>query len=645
MTKSKKNVTQPKDEDSSSIEAAMEAPEVPAVIDKDDPRGLLPVRALGTDLIVTFMEFGRGIGPGESDWVELGFMPAGTEFRRVADRYYPNTDIILFPQTLTVPSDLLAEGVYEVAIRISISEVNPKESVRKTLPIDKTQPNIGRQPLAVTFPAELGGTITETYLTEHGQVIVEVPWYDDVRAKDRAVYFWTNQKIPPDSEVAIREQEFSQEDIDNGKLQITVYADEIRPWGEGKRYLYYWLRDLAGNTGPKSYLSEITVDLTPAPGALPPPRVPLSSRGMVDRQQAREGVHVEIVEYDLADTTHWVAIFWDGIALDEFQVDPAAFPLDATVPWPTLHAKGDGPLRAKVYYKIRQGSTYGPSSPDISVLVNLTLAGQDHDEAPALINKRLAKVEVRGQRSDIPDTLLTDDYGLDAKATLTLYDAPNPSELLELYWGNYPGPVATYTVKDGDTAGKPIEFTIPWSVIDTDKENPALPVRYTTSNGINQQESLPKPVKVSIVILDDLKEPTFPHAGKYVTLNCCARPRLWEGVTVRVPADPRFEPGDTLILVWQGCSGQNGTDPIDGAYAEIPCELASSQTLQAIDIVVTDFDTLIAPMVNNGSGLAYYKLQRAGVTIGVSKEDFVIINRTMPSGAVCSPTHDTCVDN
>jgi len=29
---------------------------------------------------------------------------------------------------------------------------------------------------------------------------------------------------------------------------------------------------------------------------------------------------------------------------------------------------------------------------------------------------------------------------------------------------------------------------------------------------------------------------------------------------------------------------------------------------------------------------------------GVSKKDFVIINRTMPSGAVCSPTNETCTE-
>lgn len=627
---------------------AMEAPKVPAVIDQDDPDGLLHTNALSADLVVNFMEFVRGVGPGESDLVELGFMPAGADFSdryKVDERWYPNTDVILFPQSFRVPRNSLLPGVYEVSVMVYRSGVNGIESDRKKLTIDTTPPDFGRKPQPVIFPVELGGTITETWLSEHGEVVVQVPWYSDIRAKDRAVYYWTDRDPPLDSETPIREQEFSQDDIDNRRLHITVYADEIRHWLSGPRYLYYSLRDRAGNPGPRSFLSRIDVDLTPAPGVLPPPRVPLSARGLVDRQQARDGVRVEIDRYDFPDASHWVAIFWDDVALDEFEVDPSAFPLKATVGWPTLHGKGDGPLRAKIYYKIRQGITYGPPSPDISVAVNLTLAGPDHTDAPALLNRGLLKVEVRGAISDIPDKLRTVDYGFDAKATLLLHDNPKPMELIELFWGSYPGAVDVYQVKYTDVSGQPIEFTIPWHVIDTDKQNPDLPVYYTTSNGVNKQQSLPTPVDVSIVLIEGLKDPTFPHQDRTGTLHCCAMPRLWNGVTVRIPADPRFEEGDTLTLVWQGCEGRNGTTPIAGAHDEITREILASDVGHYVDIVVTDYETLIAPMVNNGSGLAYYKLQKLDGSRGQSKADFVIINRTMGSGKICSPTNDICQEN
>jgi len=624
---------------------AADAPDIPAVIDPADSCGLLPLTALGDDLIATFMEFGRGTTSGEEDLVELGFMQPGAEFYAVDERWYPTTDFIVFPQTLKVPRNRLIQGIYEVALRVSIYGVNPVEGKRKTLTIDTTQPNYGRKPLAVVFPPELNGTITEAFLTQEGEVSVQVPWYTDVKARDRAVYYWTDKDSPPDAETPIREQEFSEQDITDERLRITVYADEIRAWGSGKRYLYYYLRDLAGNAGPRSYLADIYVDLSPVPGALPPPRVPLSPRGLVDRQQARDGVRVEIDEYEFADPGHWVAIFWDETPLAEIQVDPAGFPLSAPVLWPTLQAKGDGPLRAKVYYRIRQGTAYGPASPDISVAVDLTVAGQDHDKAPALINANLALVDVFGEVSGIKNTLLTEDHGRPARVELALYDAPEPLQILELYWGSYPGAVAEYKVKPGDTAGQLIEFIVPWEVIDTDKQNPALPVYYTTSNGVNGQQSLTTLVRVDIVPIENLKEPTFPHGGLYGVLHCCSRPRLWEGVTVRIKADPRIEQGDTLILVWQGCAGPNGTSPIAGAYSEIVKELTTLQPGMDIDIVVQDYDNLIAPMVNNGSGLAYYRLEKRNGGRGRSRSDFVVINRTMPSGEICSPTNDLCNEN
>jgi hypothetical protein len=130
---------------------------VPAVLDPADPKGLLPLKALGDDLIVTFMDFDQGPAPDESDLVELGFMSKNGAFRKVDERWYPTNVPITFPQALKVPRDLLSEGVYEVAIQISIYGSNPNEGPRKTLTIDTTKPNFGNKPAAAEFPPELNG--------------------------------------------------------------------------------------------------------------------------------------------------------------------------------------------------------------------------------------------------------------------------------------------------------------------------------------------------------------------------------------------------------------------------------------------------------------------------------------------------------
>jgi hypothetical protein len=162
---------------------------------------------------------------------------------------------------------------------------------------------------------------------------------------------------------------------------------------------------------------------------------------------------------------------------------------------------------------------------------------------------------------------------------------------------------------------------------------------------VNQQQSLPTRVAVSIVVIEGLKEVVFPHANRDGVLHCCSRPRLWEGVTVRVKSDPLIEQGDTLTVCWQGSTGLNGSEPIKGTYGEIEKELTTLPPGEDIDIVVEDYDRLVAPMVNNGSALVYYRLKKSMGGRGISKKEFVIINRTMPSGAVCSPTNDLCEEN
>ncbi|MFJ2683701.1 hypothetical protein ACIOYV_08155 [Pseudomonas sp. NPDC087342] len=628
-------------EDSPS--ADMDAPQVPAVLDPSDPEGLLPIRALGRDLNVEFMGWDFTTVPNRIDRVELGFTPFGSTFVMVNERLYPSLITVPLPQTLTVPRGLLQGGVYEVSLRVSPSMVNPKESRRRKITIDLTKPNFGNMPDAVIFPLELNGTITEDYLNTHGQVIVEVPFYGDVTATDRALYYWTDKAIPPDTETPIREQEFSQQDIDNNFLAITVYADEIRAWPPGPCFMYYFLRDRAGNIGPRSRMSPITVDRTPLPGALLPPRVPLSPRGLIDRQHARDDVWVEIDPYDFPSSAQSIVVDWNATTLPDFPVDPAGFPLKIPVPWSTLHALGDGPLRALVSYRIRFPGL-GPPSPSISVPVNLTVAGPDHPGAPALINDRLAKLEIRGQNSDIPNTLLGIDYGLPAKATLTLFDGPEPYDEIKVYWGRVVDAVDSYEVQFGDIAGKPLEFEIPWSAIDQDKSNPHVPVYYTTSNSVNLQESQRTEVDVSIVTIDDLKEPTFPHAGVQRVLHCCSVPRIWNGVTVRIPSHPAFETDDEVIVHWQGCRSENGSDPIDGTYAAIPRTLNDDDVNDGFDLVITDYETLIAPMVNRGSALVYYELFKKNGGIGTSPDNDVIINRTMPSGEICSPTHEVWCD-
>ncbi|MGE8144131.1 hypothetical protein ACQKP7_02860 [Pseudomonas frederiksbergensis] len=623
-------------------------PRVPAILKNEDgsesPNGLLPRSALSSDLMLIVPPWSFSDAPDLQDVIRVGWRLSGLPFHSVKEYTY-DPPIPPGEKTVYVPMDLLDHGVYDLSYELEVGG-NPETSEIKRITIDRLPPNDNQQPFALQIIGVVGD-ITDDYLIEHNEVRFRVTPYVGARAKDRAIYYWTTTNSPPDDEIAIGEQEFSQTDIDNGHLIITIDEATIRNSGQGPRWIYYRLRDWAGNMGQRSSLLSVYVNLSPGPGLLKPPRVPVSARGLIDRQHAREGavdqrgVTVEIDAYANPDASDKVLISWHGIELGPLDVDPSNFPQVGYVPWNVLR-QFPGPIDVRVTYKVRRGASDSPPSPGLWLTVNLTIAGPDHANAPQLLNGNLSKVDVYGAMSVTKNTLLIEDFGLDACAELALYDDPQPGQLLELYWGAIPVPVAHYRVQPGDVAGKLVRFDVPWSAIDADKDNVALPVYYTTSNGVNQQQAPHQDVRVSIIVIDDLKEPTFPHANRFGVLDCCAKPRLWEGVWVQIPAHTAFSSGDTVDVVWQGCLGENGTSFIRGARKTFSKQLNAQEALDGFQIHVDDYPGLIAPMVNKGSALVHYTLRKLSGGRGTSQPDFVIINRTMPSGDVCSPGNETC---
>jgi hypothetical protein len=624
----------------------LEVPSVPAILKDEEGKesldGLLPRAALADDLTVIVPDWSTPFTDPIPYIVIVSWVLAGGLFTEVFRQEFDSPG----EKTLIVPRDKLDPGTYSLSYRVNYGG-NPLDSAIKRVTVDRSPPNDNQEPDRLIM-LDVTGDITDDYLSRYGEVRFQVPLYVDVKARDRAIYYWTDNPDPPDSETEIREQAFSQQDIDQKRLIITMYEADIRGRGPGQRYVYYRLRDWAGNRGPRSTLLAVFVNLNPAPGILKPPRVPLSARGLIDRQHAREGavnqraVTVEIDTYENPDPSDGVLIQWNGHDLAALDVDPGKFPQVATVPWLTLMADGPGPLDVRVSYRILRGGTPTLPSAETRVLVNLTVAGQDHANAPALLNTTLARLEVYGAISKQRNKLLTVDYGEAAEAHLALYDTPVPGEKLFLYWGAIGTPVAEYEVESGDVAGKPIRFLIPWEAIEQDKVNPSLLTWYTTSNGVNLQQADVTAVEVAIIVIENMPEPTFPHANRDGALHCCAKPRLWEGVWVHINGNAFFDEDDIVELSWQGCFGPNGTSPIDGIYDTFETKLTASQAREGFDVHVSDYERLISPMVNNGSALCSYHLRKANGGIGNSKPEFVIINRTLPSGEVCGPDNDLC---
>lgn len=618
---------------------------VPAIV-KDEsgqehPDGILLRAALDHDLEVIVPAWDFSDRPGVDDLLEVSWSQEGAAFRPVASKQF-SPPIEDGDKTMTVPRDRLEEGVFLLSYRITRRN-NSTDSSTKRITVDRTPPNENQRPGAVQFPDELVGIITDDYLARHGEVEVKVPSYLGMCALDKAVFYWSEHDPLPDGHPVAGEQVFSREEIENRRLFLAMDESGIRASGGGIRYFYYRLYDLAGNESALSYPAAIKVDLVPAPANLLPPRIPLSARGLIDRQHAREGatgqggVTVEIDAYDNAEASHFIEIDWGGQVLKEFSVDPTAFPLQSYVPWHDLVANGLGPDVVQVTYRVRYGASYSPRSPVGTAPIDFTIAGRDHAKAPALLNADLIKLEVRGAVSDLPDELTAQDEGQDARVLLPLFDDPQPGEFLEIFWGAVDELADRYEVQAGDVGGQLLELSVPWRIIEQDKNNTALPVFYITGNGVNQQLAPSTQVRVVFEPITGLPAPDIPQADASGYLNCSTTPPIWEGVTIRVDGNDNFAQGDTVDVNWLGYEDLGGLQPIPSTAFRARKVLSRDEAEHGFEVIVEPYDVHIEPMVNQASAVISYELTKLAGGYGKSQRNLFYIDRTLPSGEVCKP--------
>jgi len=625
---------------------------IPSVIEDDDPEGLLPTGSHNQPLLVQVPErWTNYAGPNEVDIVRLYWVRPNREPVPIVEHRVPGPITEdMFPLSLYVPKNSLQpDGRYEVWYEVYDFNGTAAPSKHRIVTLDSQPPSDNVQLEALLFPSNLPGlplpTITNEYLQDNNDRVefrLPLPLYTGADDRDELELFWSPTNPPTGTFATFKE--ISQAEIDAEDIRIDLTGDIIRAANQnGTFYAFYKLRDRAGNeTLIFSKPAIGAVSLITWPGRLPPPTVPRhDDDNLVHRADARAQVQAVIGNIPgPLQPNDQIELVWGGIPLPRAD---AALPLVIPVPWDVLFAQGPGPSIVSVGYNFLRGGSSRPSE-EVGINFDFTVAGQDHSNAPALLNTTLAKIEVRGPVSGLLNQLTGLDDGLPAPATLELYDHPQPLERIEVYWGSIVTPVDVYTVQPGDVAGQLIPFTIPWEAIEQDKNNRALPVYYTTDNGVNQQVSRVTEVDVSIVVIDNLKEPLFPHASSFGYLNCCSVPRLWEGVTVKIDGNVNFDGGDTVILTWQGCYNLNGTDPIPGVMDEFRKTLSSDEAINGFEIVILPYDRLIAPMENKNSGLAYYRLEKTNGGIGRSRRSVVKIDRTIPSGEVCSPTNDLCPD-
>ncbi|MDD1015412.1 hypothetical protein [Pseudomonas rubra] len=459
---------------------------------------------------------------------------------------WPYDPQAIIPLELAVPQIYLATpGPHRVSYRINMG--NPALSDEVLLNIDQTAPNAGEagsrpEPIAPIGPEGLN----EDYLAEHQGVNIRLESWSDLRLGDRVRLYWRSfsrqdDPLKPVDEFVVRDKD--------APVDLRVPADYIRNSGDGLRYLCYDWEDRSGNRGPLSHVNEISVELGSTPSPLPLPQV--EPAGLIDLDRARTGVELVINEIVDARPGDRVIGYWRGLPVGSVDLlAPLRWPVKFPVGFEVLTAAGFVERNDQVHFTWR-----GRPSRALSVELNLTVAGPD-PQGPELVNPRLAAVVVKGRAGD--DQLGAEDVDHDARVELVLYVNPQPGQVLQLYWGSHVGPAATYLIKPEDRGGATIAFSVPWAIINAVGSNPALPVYYSTFNGVNTQHAPTTRVDVQIRIIEGLARATFPGTAEGNWVNCAYQPWI-NGVKVRIPGDAqRLAENDQVTLFWVADRGQVG---------------------------------------------------------------------------------------
>ncbi len=596
---------------------------IPSVIDESDPEGLLPTGSQNRKLLVEVPErWPEYAIENEVDTVRLYWMRPLREPVLVDEVELPGPITEdMFPYPLKVSQNLLQpDGRFEVWYAVAISAGGAgAPSEHRFVTVDTQPPSYDKQLEELLFPSNLPGKIiTEEYLQNNNDKVefrLPLPLYTGAKKGDVLELFWSPTNPP--TEPSVTTKPISDAEIIAEDIRVDLSGNDIRaPNQNGMFHAFYKLRDRAGNeTLTFSKPATGTVSLIPWPSLLPPPTVPLhDDDNLVHRADARARVHavVENIPPPLLPNDQ-IELVWDGVAL---LPENAVLPLSIPVPWNVLIANGPGPSVVKVNYNFIRGGGSRVSG-DADINIDFTVAGQDHPNAPALLNSLLPLIDIVGG-SGVPNVLLPGDRTSPVIPKLKLYQAPNPREVLELYWGQYSGAVATYTVQAGDIEGAEVSFTaVSWDVIDTEPNNTRLPVYYTTSNGVNEQQSENTYVRVQVTTIDDLPEPVFEDADAFGYIGCEDKP--WEGIRVRINFDSgHFAAGDEVRVFWQGYRAFNSTDPIGETYGEFPDEIKPEHIRDGfIDVWILPFDPHIKP-VSRGSWGTYYTLSKTDGQFGTS---------------------------
>ncbi|WEL75523.1 hypothetical protein P0D92_26195 [Pseudomonas sp. CBSPAW29] len=393
---------------------------------------------------------------------------------------------------------------------------------------------------------------------------------------------------------------------------FTVPWDTVRANEAGRNYLFYVLRDLAGNRSLDSTPARINLHLTddPAPHQAEVPLALLPGDGLIDLQDVylADDVFVSIPDYDNAlPEIDVIQLTWGDEDPQRYDVaDYLPFPLLLPVSRATIFADygtATGEKETTIEYLVdRRGQEF--DAPPLDIHVDISAPGPTPGPDPE--NAALNRPTVFGSDRATPNVLTPADFGNPATVEIVLWDVPVPAPDITItgYWGDLAHPFDPKTLTT-EGPGDPVELEVPWETIKDVGNDRQVKVFYSLSwltNG-NIQRSVPREVNVTANVTT-LPPAQFSKAT--ATLACTDLNPVTRSTVVRVPGNTNFKTDMVIRGEWRVFSDAAGETQLGATHPFNSPPLTAEMVANGFDVTIQPYMTVVRPAARNSVDFHYF---------------------------------------
>lgn len=551
------------------------------VVTEADPiDGLLTLASLAKPVSLSFAAWKEAY---KSHSYQLSWNGVGVGDKKFIDTEKPGDPLYLY-----VPPVLLAaDGLYRVGYAAT-NERGGQTAFSDEVPliVDRTPP--GGELLAPLIFDPQQFPLTEESLSAAANLLTaRLPSYYDAKWGDVVRTYWGEHPGP--------ERTLKAEELGGRNITFTFERSFLEQLKDGDIPVTYTVTDRAGNVSKVSEPALLRLQLRNHPQNLLAPVIPQAADGMIEHNDARHGVQVQIPHYGNAQAGDVIVLSWGGLALPGQVLSEHAAQQDVAlsieVSFATVQAAGDGV--ADVRYEVHREGVLQATSPATSINVFVTLPGPQDPTPETPVNEQLVAPSVRGRShhaNQEVNFLDEDDYLLDADVVIPWQPAFSTCDQVKLYWGSWPLPVVRTLNQNDVDAGADLVICMPNKVIAGEGVGRAIPVHYRVTHAGNPNTSQSPTQMVRVVCKAQLpggecglSGALFIGADDTHTLRLAAAST---GTSVRIKPYRNMALGDRIELQLTGLDAFIGGEMIGPVSHRFVNTVNEKQLVSDIDFII-----------------------------------------------------------